>query len=71
VRGLQRRGVPADLGTGAALLELRTYYAAYMIALVSVFWLLWTNHSVSGSLRRSRRRCSFAVSASGCRCCLV
>jgi uncharacterized protein (TIRG00374 family) len=48
VRGLERRGVPPDLGTGAALLELRAYYAGYMIALVSVFWLLWTKHPVSG-----------------------
>ncbi len=47
VSGLARRGVPARIGMAALLVGLVSFYAAYLLAVLSALAVLWRYHAVS------------------------
>ncbi|MEZ5556947.1 MAG: lysylphosphatidylglycerol synthase transmembrane domain-containing protein [Pseudomonadales bacterium] len=47
IAALSRRRVPASVALAVTLLAVVTYYAAYLIAAIATFLVLWLHHAVS------------------------
>jgi len=49
-RALTRRGVPADAATAVLLVGLVSYFAAYLLAVMTSLIILWLHHRVNAAL---------------------